>query len=471
MDYVAGTTLRALIDEGPLPPQRALALTRQIAAGLAHAHAQGIVHRDVKPANIMISRGDRHRRSRADPRFRARAAARQRRPRCDADQRRRRHAELHGAGADDRRRHDRRAHRYLRGRRGAVRDDRRRSAVPAEDTMALLGMHRAAPIPRLADRVQGRRRAPGRPPGADRQGDGEVARRSLPDRDRARRGDRRGLAARGCLASIGRCGRGAPRRPTPTASRRRWSTSTRPDVDRATPHRRARSAARAARTAGSARSCSCCCSPAPRRGATGPSSCAGAWRRQRRRSRVASGRRPAVGRAGGRRRDRRAARRESRASRSTPGCRAAAPMRSREARGSASTPRARLAPVAGSAAGEEIEMDPETATTPTPAADTPIAEDEAADAPETAEDVEKRQPPEPPRSPRRCHARGPADQGRQAGRSRWRASTPLWKKSRRARTSRSCSATSITTSCGGRSRWTTTRPRSRRTAPTGATRR
>jgi serine/threonine protein kinase len=55
MEYVTGTTLRALIDRGPIPVGRALVLARQIAAGLAHAHAQGVVHRDVKPANIMIS--------------------------------------------------------------------------------------------------------------------------------------------------------------------------------------------------------------------------------------------------------------------------------------------------------------------------------------------------------------------------------------------------------------------------------
>ncbi|MFN0250196.1 MAG: serine/threonine protein kinase [Kofleriaceae bacterium] len=55
MEYVTGTTLRALIDKGPIPVGRALVLARQIAAGLAHAHAQGVVHRDVKPANIMIS--------------------------------------------------------------------------------------------------------------------------------------------------------------------------------------------------------------------------------------------------------------------------------------------------------------------------------------------------------------------------------------------------------------------------------
>ncbi len=55
MEYVTGTTLRQMIDKGPIPIGRALVLARQIAAGLAHAHAQGVVHRDVKPANIMIS--------------------------------------------------------------------------------------------------------------------------------------------------------------------------------------------------------------------------------------------------------------------------------------------------------------------------------------------------------------------------------------------------------------------------------
>src|SRR5512141_840282 len=53
MEYVGGKTLRSIMDQGPPPAPRALAIARQIAAGLAHAHAQGITHRDVKPANIM----------------------------------------------------------------------------------------------------------------------------------------------------------------------------------------------------------------------------------------------------------------------------------------------------------------------------------------------------------------------------------------------------------------------------------
>jgi len=55
MEFVSGRTLRKIIDGGALPPLRALAIARQMVSGLAHAHAQGITHRDVKPANIMIS--------------------------------------------------------------------------------------------------------------------------------------------------------------------------------------------------------------------------------------------------------------------------------------------------------------------------------------------------------------------------------------------------------------------------------
>lgn len=56
MDFVDGITLRRRMDdEGPLPAPQALAIARQIISGLAHAHQQDVFHRDVKPANIMIS--------------------------------------------------------------------------------------------------------------------------------------------------------------------------------------------------------------------------------------------------------------------------------------------------------------------------------------------------------------------------------------------------------------------------------
>jgi eukaryotic-like serine/threonine-protein kinase len=55
MEFVTGTTLRRLIDDGPVPPRRALAIVKQILAGLAHAHEKGIIHRDMKPANVMLA--------------------------------------------------------------------------------------------------------------------------------------------------------------------------------------------------------------------------------------------------------------------------------------------------------------------------------------------------------------------------------------------------------------------------------
>ena len=55
MDFVAGETLRELSREGPMPPQRAIGMARQMLAGLAHAHEQGITHRDVKPENVVVT--------------------------------------------------------------------------------------------------------------------------------------------------------------------------------------------------------------------------------------------------------------------------------------------------------------------------------------------------------------------------------------------------------------------------------
>lgn len=57
MEYIAGDTLKEIIEnEGPFDPDDVAALIEQVAAGLDYAHARGIVHRDVKPQNILVTR-------------------------------------------------------------------------------------------------------------------------------------------------------------------------------------------------------------------------------------------------------------------------------------------------------------------------------------------------------------------------------------------------------------------------------
>ena len=57
MEYVEGRDLGALIDEhGSLPPDRVIAIARAMLAALAAIHDQGIVHRDVKPSNVLLAR-------------------------------------------------------------------------------------------------------------------------------------------------------------------------------------------------------------------------------------------------------------------------------------------------------------------------------------------------------------------------------------------------------------------------------
>jgi eukaryotic-like serine/threonine-protein kinase len=55
MEYLQGRTLKQVIQkEGPLPPERAIAVAMQVLAGLRYAHEHGVVHRDVKPHNVLV---------------------------------------------------------------------------------------------------------------------------------------------------------------------------------------------------------------------------------------------------------------------------------------------------------------------------------------------------------------------------------------------------------------------------------
>ncbi|MCA1831852.1 MAG: Stk1 family PASTA domain-containing Ser/Thr kinase [Actinomycetota bacterium] len=57
MEYIEGRTLRDVIrEEGPLLPERAAEIAADVCAALSYAHQHGIVHRDVKPANIMMTK-------------------------------------------------------------------------------------------------------------------------------------------------------------------------------------------------------------------------------------------------------------------------------------------------------------------------------------------------------------------------------------------------------------------------------
>ncbi|WP_021597218.1 serine/threonine-protein kinase [Actinomadura welshii] len=60
MELVRARSLQEIVEEdGPLPPGRVATIGRQIAGALRAAHAIGILHRDVKPANVLVADGDR----------------------------------------------------------------------------------------------------------------------------------------------------------------------------------------------------------------------------------------------------------------------------------------------------------------------------------------------------------------------------------------------------------------------------
>lgn len=56
LEHVQGTPLDVLSRAGPMDPKRAVEITRQVCCALDHAHSEGVVHRDLKPGNVIIER-------------------------------------------------------------------------------------------------------------------------------------------------------------------------------------------------------------------------------------------------------------------------------------------------------------------------------------------------------------------------------------------------------------------------------
>jgi len=56
MEHLTGETLAQRLEKGPLPLEQALGVATEIADALSAAHRQGVIHRDLKPGNVMLTR-------------------------------------------------------------------------------------------------------------------------------------------------------------------------------------------------------------------------------------------------------------------------------------------------------------------------------------------------------------------------------------------------------------------------------